>query len=77
MLEVETVAKSKELKKALVQIAEGKTAQIVTNAKHCNPGMVVIVALVGAVVPVGADKDGPDTVIVQPANISGVKSEGM
>jgi len=49
--EAEPVPKKDKLTKLKVEIGEGKEVTIVTNAKHCDPEKVVVVALVGAKVP--------------------------
>merc|ERR1719341_2778496 len=68
--EAEPVPKKDKLTKLKVQVGEGKEVTIVTNAKHCDPEKVVVVALVGAKVPT---MDQP----VEKAVVGGVRSEGM
>jgi len=69
--EAEPVPKKDKLTKLKVEVGNnGKEVTIVTNAKHCEPEKVVVVALVGAKVPTMEDP-------VEKAVVGGVKSEGM
>ena len=53
--------------------------QIVTNAKHVASGDIVVVAKIGAIVPVGAatEEDGGDGMVVKKVSVGGASSEGV
>jgi len=64
------VPKKEKLTKLVVEVGGGVQLPIVTNAKHCEVGKVVVVARVGATLP-GMEEP------VGKATVGGVKSEGM
>jgi tRNA-binding EMAP/Myf-like protein len=82
VLSVNTIPKSKDLKKVIVDVTgdgdESNGVQIVTNAKYIEPNWLVVVALEGAVVPAGAAVgEDPDAIQIKPTAVGGVKSCGM
>ena len=66
----EPVANKDKLTKLKIAVGDGVDVTIVTNAKYCDVGKLVVVARVGAVV---ATMEEP----VGKATVGGVKSEGM
>jgi len=70
----EAVKKNKKLTKLTLDVGpELGEITVVTNAKHCTEGRVVVVATVGATV--GDQED--DGFVVKKAPVGGVASEGM
>ena len=69
------------LKKCKVQVDSDsdEELQIVTNAKHVAEGDIVVVAMIDAIVPAGADseEDGGNGIVVKTATVGGQKSEGI
>eukprot|EP00041_Stephanoeca_diplocostata_P014740 m.277652 g.277652 ORF g.277652 m.277652 type:complete len:178 (+) comp19784_c0_seq3:330-863(+) len=78
---VEDVPKKAKLKVVEVMIEKDNpdlNVTIVTNAKHVNKGIRVVVALPGAIVPAGSNPDEDDNaVIVKKTSVGGKASSGM
>jgi tRNA-binding EMAP/Myf-like protein len=85
VVSVAAVPKAKKLKSATVQVRpesddgeDDGTVVIVTNTKHLEEGDRVVVAMVGAIVPAGADPDeDEDAVVVKKSAVGGKMSHGM
>ena len=74
VLEVEELKNA--LKKCKVNVGdEEKPLTVVTNAKHCAEGDMVVVACEGAIVPAGANLE--EGTMVKPQSVGGVRSEAM
>ncbi len=82
VIKVEAVAGKKDLKKVLIDITgamdESDALQVVTNAKHIDANIKVVVALENAVVPAGANvEEDTNAVLVKKSSVGGVRSDGM
>jgi tRNA-binding EMAP/Myf-like protein len=67
--------KDKKYKAVTVDVGAEAAVAVVTNAKHADVGERVVVAMVGAIVPAGADPE--DAITVAKASVGGRASCGM
>eukprot|EP00037_Helgoeca_nana_P032990 m.416256 g.416256 ORF g.416256 m.416256 type:complete len:163 (-) comp29894_c0_seq1:1274-1762(-) len=74
IVEVEQM-KDKKYKAVTVDVGAEAAVAVVTNAKHADVGERVVVAMVGAIVPAGADPE--DAITVAKASVGGRASCGM
>lgn len=73
----QVAANGKKCKTLLADVGNDMDVQIVTNAKHIESGEIIVVALEGAVIPAGCDRNDPNATIVTKTSINGTVSYGI